>query len=68
MEPWWGDIDREVLRWLERRGEMSVTELAEHLALSGSATSPLLAVLAPAGVVRIARVAPANDRAGAAAE
>jgi len=62
MDGWWEDIEREITAWLEDHGGGSVTELARHLALSEEATVSLLAVLAPAGAVRICRVEPVPHR------
>ena len=57
MDGFWAEIESEIAGWLERRGEMSVAELASHLALSEEAVASLLAVLTVGSPVRICRVA-----------
>jgi hypothetical protein len=56
MDGWWDEIESEIAGWMERRGETSVAELAQHLALSEEATASLIAVLMVGRPVQITRV------------
>jgi DNA-binding Lrp family transcriptional regulator len=53
---WWQDVEDDVLRCLEGRGEVPPVEIARKLGMSEAATTSLLSILASEGKVRICAV------------
>jgi DNA-binding Lrp family transcriptional regulator len=58
MDGWWNEIEREILDWLERQGELTPAALGERLGMSEASAVSLLAMLASEGKVTISRVTP----------
>jgi hypothetical protein len=62
-EPWWDDLDAEVIACLTRHGACSPSDVARHLGLPEPATISLLCLLAQQGRITIRLVEyPAAER------
>jgi len=65
MDGWWSEIEREIMDWLERQGEVTPAALGERLGMSEASAVSLLAMLASEGKVTISRVTPRSAAAHA---